>query len=280
MKVWQHLLDELRTLESEAILVTLFNVTGSSPREQGTRMLVLADRTIGTIGGGMLEWDATNEARESMSKGNLPANWRSDKLLGPDLKQCCGGGVTLLFEYFSYDDFSDVQALAHAESSGTFTTQCSFNTAVKLSRKIARQRGKATLRNFTPLSTLEIHTPQSFSEHFENRKIPLVLFGAGHVGRALVKALILLPYEVTWVDSRADMFPTAGEENVTMVVSNTPQDALNRLSHDSRIVVMTHSHVVDFELVAAALKQPFPYVGLIGSKSKGARFRSRLKKWE
>jgi xanthine dehydrogenase accessory factor len=115
------------------------------------------------------------------------------------------------------------------------------------------------------------------TEGFGDDRRPLVLFGAGHVGRALVLALAPLPFFVTWVDPRPDAFPAYLPANVTATRLDDPVAALAGAAAGSFVLVMTHSHPLDLALVHAALADDrFPYVGLIGSRSKRTRFEKRL----
>jgi xanthine dehydrogenase accessory factor len=98
------------------------------------------------------------------------------------------------------------------------------------------------------------------------------------VGQALVAALAPLPFNVTWVDPRLEVFPAAVPENVMPVQTEDPVAALRGAEPASFVLVMTHSHALDFDLVEAALKDMrFSYVGLIGSATKRARFTARLR---
>ena len=115
-------------------------------------------------------------------------------------------------------------------------------------------------------------------ERFCDARRPVWLFGAGHVGRALMLALAPLPFEVTWIDERADAFPAAAPANVRTVRSADPAGEVARAPAGALIVVMTHSHARDLAIVHAALAAGrFGYVGLIGSASKRARFTRRLR---
>jgi xanthine dehydrogenase accessory factor len=107
---------------------------------------------------------------------------------------------------------------------------------------------------------------------------PVLLFGAGHVGRALALALAPLPFAVRWIDPRADWFPQRVPPNVAPVARADPAAEIDAAPSGAFVVVMTHSHPLDFDIVARALQLGhFPYVGLIGSATKRARFESRLR---
>jgi xanthine dehydrogenase accessory factor len=111
-----------------------------------------------------------------------------------------------------------------------------------------------------------------------HERTSLYLFGAGHVGRALSLALASLPFDVTWIDSRTNAFPSVAPANVKML---QPVDAFGIITaapQGSVALVMTHSHALDLELVDALLRNPgFKHVGLIGSATKRARFEKRLR---
>ena len=110
---------------------------------------------------------------------------------------------------------------------------------------------------------------------------PLALFGGGHVGRALVQVLARLPFAVTWIDSRDEIFPADVPDNVQCEHSDPVQAAVADLAPHSRVLVMSFSHAEDLDIIAACLKRlrdhgDLAYVGLIGSKTKWATFRHRL----
>lgn len=110
---------------------------------------------------------------------------------------------------------------------------------------------------------------------------PVALFGAGHVGLAMVQVLGPLPFAVHWLDSRDQMFPTAVPDNVQCEHSEPVHAAVEHLAPQSRVLIMSFSHAEDLDIVAACLKRQrargdLPYVGLIGSKSKWASFRQQL----
>ncbi len=106
----------------------------------------------------------------------------------------------------------------------------------------------------------------------------MLLFGAGHVGRALALALAPLPFAVRWIDSRRDAFPAYAPANVALIHSSEPAGELAAAPDGALVVVMTHSHALDLDIVAAALAaERFCFVGLIGSSTKRARFLSQMR---
>lgn len=111
---------------------------------------------------------------------------------------------------------------------------------------------------------------------------PVALFGGGHVGRAIVQALHALPFGITWIDSRDEVFPVDLSAAVRTEHSEPVQGAVRELVPGSRVLIMSFSHAEDLEVVAACLQRrrehnDLPFVGLIGSRTKWATFSSRLR---
>jgi xanthine dehydrogenase accessory factor len=103
------------------------------------------------------------------------------------------------------------------------------------------------------------------------------LFGAGHVGRALVALLAGIPCHVTWVDERESEFPADVPANVSVVVTDMPESEVAAAPTGAYFLVMTHSHPLDQALAEAILRRgDFAYFGLIGSKSKRRQFERRM----
>lgn len=110
---------------------------------------------------------------------------------------------------------------------------------------------------------------------------PVALFGAGHVGHALVRVLQPLPFTVHWVDSREDMFPAQALPQLHCEHSQPVHEAVRELLPQSLVLVMSFSHAEDLDIVAACLRRQrtsgdLPFVGLIGSATKWAVFQKRL----
>jgi len=104
---------------------------------------------------------------------------------------------------------------------------------------------------------------------------PLWIYGAGHVGRAIVHVMSPLPqFGITWVDTHADRFPTTSLE---ILVAADPALAATHAPDDAEHLIVTHSHQLDLDLCHVLLSRPFASIGLIGSATKWARFKRRLK---
>lgn len=114
-------------------------------------------------------------------------------------------------------------------------------------------------------------------ESFPGSKVNIMLFGAGHVGTALITILGQLPCRVEWVDSRKAQFPTSLPDNVTALVSDSPEHELAHMPAGSYYIIMTHTHPLDYAITESVVKRgDARYVGLIGSVTKWRRFQMRF----
>ncbi|MCV0425241.1 MAG: xanthine dehydrogenase accessory protein XdhC [Roseibium sp.] len=274
MKVWGHIVDCLNG-SGTCALVTVAGADGSTPREAGARMIVDRHaRFYGTIGGGTLEFEAIRRAAKAADTGN-PSFFVHSVSLGPDLGQCCGGRAQLAIEVLTTEMLEMAKALAELEASGgSIATRALVEEDRVLEREV---QDTIPSRNFslTPKNTTE---KQYLVEKFGLSLRPLYLFGAGHVGKALVLSLAPLPFQVTWIDNRADQFPGPVPANVRKVCVADPASILETAPDGAFVLAMTHSHALDEDIMARALlRQSFAYCGVIGSKTKRSRFHKRLK---
>jgi len=255
--------------EGAGALVTLAEVSGSSPRAAGARMVVRPSGAFhGTIGGGVLEWEALSEARRALARGRGPA-LRRRVLLGPHLGQCCGGRVDWLIETFDLSDLDELRRLAEAERAGPFATRARLGEDGRMRRVLAEAPGG---------EPVVVEADGALREAFAEARTPVLLFGAGHVGRALVLALAPLPFELRWIDPRPEAFPARAPPNARMVGAADPTAELAAAPDGALILAMTHSHPLDLAIVSVALAaRRFRYVGVIGSATKRARFLSQMR---
>lgn len=258
-------------------LVTILATEGSAPRGPGTRMVVTGDVLHGTIGGGALEFRVTEQARAILALP--PGSWRlQDYPLGPLLGQCCGGRVRLLVERLdpaanewieAFEQGDEVVAMLETdtiqrsafpgEGRGPVATGPILGPGLRRERLVARG------------SLPQVGT--EFLEPTETTGTPLILFGAGHVGRAIADRTPGLPLHLAWFDSRED---AAGYPGVMQAEETAMIDCARTAPADAAILIVTHDHGLDYRLTAAALAGDADYVGLIGSTTKRARFLSRL----
>ncbi|MCV2876510.1 xanthine dehydrogenase accessory protein XdhC [Rhodobacteraceae bacterium XHP0102] len=236
--------------------ILIARTAGSVPREAGTSMIVWAEGQEGTIGGGSLEWEAVTFARTMLATGGIASRTYP---LGPSLGQCCGGSVTLAFEVFA-DDIPAALPYARALKSGAVWDARRAEAAARL----RPDQSPAVMGDWL----IETQPP---SAH------PIWIWGAGHVGRALVGVLHPLPHIVlNWVDIASDRFPQIIPENVTPLIAATPQRLAHHAPPAADHVIVTHDHALDLEICHALLGHEFGSVGLIGSATKWARFKGRL----
>ncbi len=135
-------------------------------------------------------------------------------------------------------------------------------------------RMKVEIEVFDPMALYTIET-NALNETEVRRQI--YLFGAGHVGRALVLALAPLPFDVMWIDPRPNAFPSATPQNIFTIEPENPVSCLSEAPRNSLVFVMSHSHALDLAIIDAALRNlNLAHVGLIGSATKRARFEKRL----
>jgi xanthine dehydrogenase accessory factor len=104
----------------------------------------------------------------------------------------------------------------------------------------------------------------------------VVLFGAGHVGRALVHVLSPLGWTIEWVETRDEQFPAGLPRNVEATATDVPEACVDEAPAGSAFVIMTHDHALDYQLCERVLARDFAYCGLIGSRTKRSKFAHRL----
>lgn len=277
--------------------VVIAGVEGSSPREVGASMLVSADGQSGTIGGGALEFEAATKAREMLAaylltpslssvgeRGPVPSSIRRhahdgappfppveegsgggcriDRIaLGPSLGQCCGGAVTLWTEVHD--------AVPKATDGLVARGPGEMPLAVKRILSAARGQGQ---RPATALVQGWLVEPVAEPTRH------VWIWGAGHVGRALVSVLSPLPgIALIWVDVAPDRFPTEVPAGVTVVPAADPGLLADHAPPEAEHLVLTFSHAIDLDICHRLLQRGFRSCGLIGSATKWGRFRSRLR---
>ncbi len=262
----EHWTQTLRSLLQQGLPVVRMAVAavkGSAPREPGATLLYWKDEagrlcSSGSIGGGHLEWRAMQIAAHLLDASQ--ASPQTERFtLGATLGQCCGGVVELFWERFdriAQLDCIDIPGWRWSALDGASPVS-GDDLGTGITAAIVTRNGH-----------------RYFVEYLADDATPLYLYGAGHVGRALVQVLTGLPFRIHWTDSR----PGMGEGMAVPVVENdAPEDIAMQAPDHAWHLVMTHSHDEDFRICEALVaKNRFGFLGVIGSGTKQARFRSRL----
>jgi xanthine dehydrogenase accessory factor len=287
MNEWIAELSDLGAAGDAAVIVTVAGIRGSAPREVGAKMIVTATETLGTIGGGQLEYQATRIA-VGMLDEERPA-LRSFPL-GASMGQCCGGVVEILFEPLAgrlprwLRDLAAVYGQREPAIVATNISPSSPRKFVVTADSVfgieddeadagtvmyARilLEGKGTARR----------DAQVFYEPVVSPDLDIALFGAGHVGSAVVQVLSGIDCNVRWIDSRPG-FIRHVPNNVRAVETADPALEVAAMGPGSYYLVMTHSHALDFDICDRILHRgDARYCGLIGSASKRRRFEKRFR---
>ena len=207
---WLTALQACRESNTACVLVTVIATQGSLPRGAGSKMLVTANNSVGSVGGSSIELEAIGYARTQLQQRARAPSTRVIQRQEP-ADTHCGGQATLLFEPFQPSNFN------------------------------------------------------------------ILLFGAGHVGQALVHVLAPTPCRVLWIDSRTDVWPEAVPEHIHLRVSTTPEAEVDRAPAHSYFVLMSHSHEQDFRIGKAILaRTDVSFFGMIGSARKRRQFEQRM----
>ena len=265
-----------------SVLVTVAAVKGSAPREPGAKMLVRAHDFDDTIGGGHLEHRALEIARTMLGLGEARRFERF--ALGPSLGQCCGGVAWLAFERVDAAQLALLRARRNVDTWRLVALDGACEWA--LFDDAAPLAGTADAPAFERALEARVLDGEGGRRWLLDPVLAprahLMLFGAGHVGAAIVRALAELPCRVTWVDERDAMFPALIPPNVTIEATDTPEALVAHAAPGTSFLVMTHSHALDLRLCHAILARPAhpatpDWFGLIGSATKRSQFEARLR---
>jgi xanthine dehydrogenase accessory factor len=199
---------ELIKQNKPAVLCTVVETGGSTPRKANSKMLVFPDGSIsGSIGGGSVEKEVIETALNAIKSGKSELyNYN----LKQDLGMECGGSMQVYIEVLSI-------------------------------------------------------------------KPELLIFGGGHIGKALSNFADSLGFSVTVIDERKDVLSSFN--NSSLNIQNIDyQDFINNYAFNSNtfIVIVTHQHKNDFDVLSRVCIKPNAYIGMIGSKNKVAQAEKDL----
>jgi len=248
------------------VLIFVARHLGSTPRETGTWALVSDRQCLGTLGGGDIERIAIGEARDLLAGRKDWARTLEEFRLGPELGQCCGGTMTAVFEPV---DQGSVEWLAQADLQRR-QGYVLFPVSEGESRPRVMQGNVP--ENLTNFGRLHV-------QPLADARPRIALYGCGHVGRAFVIMATQLPVRLDVIDERPEALAHISyAPNVRALHRDNPVSHARQLADTDGVLIMTHNHALDFRLCQMVLENnEISYIGLIGSLSKAARFRSALR---
>lgn len=276
---WLEQINAYLAADQSVCRIMIVDARGSTPREEGADMLVSADQIEGSIGGGRLEFEAIAIARRLITQAiSDPAfsdqgfirHWQGFAL-GPSLGQCCGGAVMLLFEAYAPSSHHAIRDLLKAEQD-----------AIAIYHD-ADSRCLPVIYSAEPDHIKHGYDPAAgtYCQLVGKRRRPLYIYGAGHVGRAVMAKTDGLGFDRYWVDDAISRFPPAATEpdaDITVVPASDMTIIARHAPADSYHLVLTYSHRLDEAIIHAILMEnQFTRLGLIGSVTKRQRFFSSLK---
>lgn len=309
MNSWLKPVKTASALNNGFVLLTIISTKGSTPCSNGDKIVFSgAESVFGSIGGGNLEFKALSFAEELFSL-NSNGTYLKKYPLGASLGQCCGGYVNVMFESFIQSDATNswiktVSNLLQDNEDFIVATIVDSNSEIEFSSKkfvyldgnlspniddkkisslITKSAKDLLLLSDSP--TIVQFENQSgaltevcFEKVLTSEVQPVVIFGAGHISRALMPILINLPIKIYWVDDRAEQFDKyQGDTSQIDIICDDFVQSIPDLPDSSYCLVITYSHQIDFEICEKMITQNnFSYLGMIGSEIKGKKFRDRF----
>ena len=301
------------SLNNGFVLLTIIATKGSTPCTNGDKIVCTSnENAFGSIGGGNLEFKALAFAQEMLAQ-KINSSQLIKYPLGATLGQCCGGYVKVLFESFTENDsalnhkdswLDKVSALHKKSEDFVLATiidndqkkhqsaqKCiytnnnffSFLSNNKLSNFVEESAANMMQKPQSPsVVDFEDESKAMFQICLERVKtsevLPVVVFGAGHISRALMPILINLPVKLYWIDDRQEQFDKyVGDKSKINIICDDFLSSMADLPNEIYSLVITYSHQIDFEICEKMIIQNnFSYLGMIGSSIKGRKFRDRF----
>lgn len=309
-------LDPVKTeisLNNGFVLLTIIATKGSTPCTNGDKIVFTKnENSFGSIGGGNLEFKSLAFAKEMLGQ-KMNTRQLVKYPLGATLGQCCGGYVKVLFESFIDDDedlshnnswIEQVSALYKKGEDFILATiididkknHSSTQKCIYTNNNFYSSIGNKKLSNFIEesasnlMQSAQSPTIVEFEDDSETKAqvllekvnssevLPVVVFGAGHISRALMPIIINLPIKLYWIDDRQEQFDQyVGDTSQINIICDDFLTSMADLPNEIYTLVITYSHQIDFEICEKMIIQNnFSYLGMIGSSIKGRKFRDRF----
>jgi len=309
-------LDPVKTeisLNNGFVLLTIIATKGSTPCTNGDKIVFTKnENSFGSIGGGNLEFKSLAFAKEMLGQ-KMNTRQLVKYPLGATLGQCCGGYVKVLFESFIDDDedlshnnswieqvsalykkgedfilatIIDIDKKNHSSTQKCIYTNNNFYSSLsnkKLSNFIEESASNLMQSAQSPTivefeDDSETKAQVLLEKVNSSEVLPVVVFGAGHISRALMPIIINLPIKLYWIDDRQEQFDQyVGDTSQINIICDDFLTSMADLPNEIYTLVITYSHQIDFEICEKMIIQNnFSYLGMIGSSIKGRKFRDRF----
>lgn len=293
-------LKSVQLIENEApfVLATLVRSIGSTPQKTGAHAIFEpTGEVFGTLGGGCLEAEARKRALDALDDGEARLfHVKLDDISGWDDGLICGGQATILVRPNPSGALPALKSLIEAAEQGasgalqttisrmegvacasewlpeSFSPDRDQETLPEAIRDVLKQEASALLgdpgKSDEVLRFVEPYVPQP----------ELLIAGAGHVGKALAQLASMMGFSVTVVDDRAAF---ACRENIPwadeVICGDIPKTIAHRpIHHRTYVVIVTRGHQHDGASLAACIRQPAAFIGMIGSRRKSLLIRKSL----
>lgn len=283
------------------VYATIVSQDGSTPRSVGTKMLVLSDEIIATIGGGAMENDVINKSRDIVLKERKPLFIKYD--LSPNSAAVsdfiCGGACEILLAYIDADKLSNLDVFKAAFSaeqnekkawlfyiidSNTNASNpfqfCIDTDGKEIVGDIEEIR-KNILEKRKNLISMSIHSESEDGIRYIIDQVNpggiIYIFGGGHVAQEVAKLAVNTGFRVIVIDDRKEYansirFPSCE----TIVIENFDNLPDFQIDGKTYILIITRGHVHDYTVLSWALGKEPQYLGMIGSRVKRDTIYNRL----
>lgn len=270
MNIYEILLGKLK-LNIDAVVCTIINSEGSVPRKKGASMLVCKDDEIfGTIGGGVMEFNAVNLAKRLLiDKKSYIESYSLNSNAAADIGMICGGRAEIFFRYVSKENLEFLEKALSENREGE-------KLVTKIKKDFSWEWSFAEEKDFKEYSNKD---EIIFSERIRD-EIKVYIFGGGHVSIKAASLLSNVDFKVTVYEDRPEFarkenFPSA--EDVILGDFRNISENVNITKNDF-VLIMTRGHQYDYEVLLQVMKKECAYIGVIGSRKKAYVTRERLKK--
>jgi xanthine dehydrogenase accessory factor len=277
----------------DSVLAVIVSRSGSAPRAVGTRMIVRSDGSImGTIGGGILEAQVMNIAKEIFrDKKSVLRNFVFSAKDAASMGMICGGQVKVLLQFldasnpFCMDLYRQIHETLRSRKRAWLVTEISSGDGgvpaelPSLVRNNAAQPGALDPNTIQALIAGAPANPSGTVSHGDKQFLieslchegAVYIFGAGHISRELAPLTTQVGFQTIVLDDRADFanrhrFQTADE----IIVLDSFDRAMEGLeiNEESYLVLVTRGHAHDKTVLKQALQTNAGYIGMIGSRRK------------